>query len=490
MLKALLARAHQGHRTMAYPAGEPPSLPGAVPRRARTRPREVPGRLPGAASTSVRRTRSAGGRRPLALDLGRCLFCTECVTACPEGAIAFSNDYRLATRRREDLVVRGQELALADALEREAPPPLRPLPEAAGRQRGGLQRLQRRRQRPRARSAGTSDASASSYVASPRHADGLLDHGPRDREHAARAAEDLRRGAAAEDRHRGRCLRDQRRALRRPPGAARGRRPPSSRSISSSRAARRTRSRSSTACCASSAGSRNSGGCLPAEAGAIPSSLIAGSIRGPVETDDGGLPYDGDRSRRGKAMTDPKLAEKIAAATAVFAKDEGTWDAEMEIRPGPGAEPLRQKGVSTNKRIGGGRWLVVDFRAETGFEGHGIYGWDASTEKYTGVWVDSMQTAISRAEGKLGPRDEDDVLPGRGDPRRPEGPLPRRNEDASRRLARLPEPRPDARRRRVRDDPDDVPPKGLIRCESSEASSRRGRLPDDPWGLAESHEAR
>ena len=102
-------------------------------------------------------------------------------------------------------------------------------------------------------------------------------------------------------------------------------------------------------------------------------------------------------------MSNPKLDEKIAAATAIFAKDEGIWDAEMEIRPAPGAEPFRQKGVSTNKRIAGGRWLVVDFKAETGFEGHGIYGWDASTEKYTGVWVDSMQTAISRAEGSWDP---------------------------------------------------------------------------------------
>jgi hypothetical protein len=102
-------------------------------------------------------------------------------------------------------------------------------------------------------------------------------------------------------------------------------------------------------------------------------------------------------------MNDLKVDEKIAAATAVFAKDEGVWDADMEIRPAPGAAPLCQKGVSTNKRIAGGRWLVVDFRAESGFEGHGLYGWDASTEKYTGVWVDSLQTAISRAEGTWNP---------------------------------------------------------------------------------------
>ncbi len=102
-------------------------------------------------------------------------------------------------------------------------------------------------------------------------------------------------------------------------------------------------------------------------------------------------------------MIDSRLEERIAAATAVFARDEGVWDADTEVRPGPGAAPVRSKGISTNRRIGGGRWLVVDYHSDSGFEGHGIYGWDASTEKYTGVWVDSMQAAISRAEGAWDP---------------------------------------------------------------------------------------
>jgi hypothetical protein len=33
--------------------------------------------------------------------------------------------------------------------------------------------------------------------------------------------------------------------------------------------------------------------------------------------------------------------------------------------------------------------LVAEVRAEIGFEGHGIWGWDASTETYIGVGVDS-----------------------------------------------------------------------------------------------------
>jgi Ni,Fe-hydrogenase III small subunit/NAD-dependent dihydropyrimidine dehydrogenase PreA subunit len=51
------------------------------------------------------------------LDLGRCLFCTDCMEACPEGAVRYSQDYRLATRQRADLIMEGRTLKLAEALE-------------------------------------------------------------------------------------------------------------------------------------------------------------------------------------------------------------------------------------------------------------------------------------------------------------------------------------------------------------------------------------
>jgi Ni,Fe-hydrogenase III small subunit len=45
---------------------------------------------------------------PLALDLGKCVFCRECEFAFPH-AVRFTNDYHIATSRREDLVVRAGE---------------------------------------------------------------------------------------------------------------------------------------------------------------------------------------------------------------------------------------------------------------------------------------------------------------------------------------------------------------------------------------------
>ena len=98
-------------------------------------------------------------------------------------------------------------------------------------------------------------------------------------------------------------------------------------------------------------------------------------------------------------MTEPSVEREIAAAVAVFEKDVGTWDAAIEIRTAPGAPPQRSKGVSSSRLIGGGRWLVTDFKNETGFEGHGVHGWDAARHAYTGVWVDSQRSFIAIAVG-------------------------------------------------------------------------------------------
>lgn len=42
---------------------------------------------------------------PLTVDLGACVFCPLCCEACPQGAIRFTNDYKIAATSREGLLL-------------------------------------------------------------------------------------------------------------------------------------------------------------------------------------------------------------------------------------------------------------------------------------------------------------------------------------------------------------------------------------------------
>lgn len=118
MLDVIAARMKQGHRTIGFPA-EVPTLPDRF--------RGLPVIDASKCPTGCRDCAEAcptnaitidGG--PLRLDLGRCLFCTDCQEACPQEAIHYSQDYRLATRKRDDLVLHGQTLELAQALDEKS----------------------------------------------------------------------------------------------------------------------------------------------------------------------------------------------------------------------------------------------------------------------------------------------------------------------------------------------------------------------------------
>lgn len=50
------------------------------------------------------------------IDLGRCLFCNECQNACPQKAIQFTNEFRLAASNRNDLIVSSSGIKLAQPL--------------------------------------------------------------------------------------------------------------------------------------------------------------------------------------------------------------------------------------------------------------------------------------------------------------------------------------------------------------------------------------
>ncbi len=116
MLKVLLARLQQGHRTIDYPDGPPPEMPA----RFRGRPvfdteKCADGCSACAGACPTEAIRMIDGKPQI--DLGSCLFCTDCLQACPTGAVRYSQDYRLTVRQREDLVISPEDdLRLADAL--------------------------------------------------------------------------------------------------------------------------------------------------------------------------------------------------------------------------------------------------------------------------------------------------------------------------------------------------------------------------------------
>jgi Ni,Fe-hydrogenase III small subunit/ferredoxin len=175
MIRTVIERFRQGYRTMPYPVENPP-LPDRFCGRPTFKDTACPVDCRACEDACGVHAVKREGNRPR-VDMGRCLFCGECERACPAGHIAFSREHRLASRRREDLLVCDNSLKLA---------------EDAGRE---LVSLLGRSFKVRQVSAGGCNACEADInvlstpgfdlgrfgiqiVASPRHADGLLITGP------------------------------------------------------------------------------------------------------------------------------------------------------------------------------------------------------------------------------------------------------------------------------------------------------------------------
>jgi Ni,Fe-hydrogenase III small subunit/formate hydrogenlyase subunit 6/NADH:ubiquinone oxidoreductase subunit I len=176
MIDILAFRLRYGRQTVAFPDGAP-----KFPARFRGRPVVDAARCGDGCDACADACPTEAildpGKPTMRIDLGRCVFCGTCATACPPGTIRFTDDHRLAARTRDDLVVSRDEPILAAALKKE------------------MLRLFGRSLKLRQVSAGGCNGCEAElnatgniqfdagrfgiqFVASPRHADGIVVTGP------------------------------------------------------------------------------------------------------------------------------------------------------------------------------------------------------------------------------------------------------------------------------------------------------------------------
>lgn len=172
----LAHRLKRGCETMGYPAEPPPPLPDRHGGALRVEASRCIDGCQVCADVCPTGAITHARGQPIALDLGKCIFCQACITACGPGVITQTNDHRMAVARREDLILGApgqEEVRLAGALDEK------------------LRKLFGRSLRLRQVSAGGCGGCEADvnvlgtigwdlgrfgiqYVASPRHADGLL----------------------------------------------------------------------------------------------------------------------------------------------------------------------------------------------------------------------------------------------------------------------------------------------------------------------------
>ena len=104
-----------------------------------------------------------------------------------------------------------------------------------------------------------------------------------------------------------------------------------------------------------------------------------------------------DEKSDGMEMQMPKPTK----AHSVLKKEVGEWEAEVQVWMSPDGDPVKSKGKETVKMMGE-FWTIshfeFEFMGKPAF-GHGTFGYDPNTKKYTGTWHDLMSPWPARMMG-------------------------------------------------------------------------------------------
>jgi Ni,Fe-hydrogenase III small subunit/NAD-dependent dihydropyrimidine dehydrogenase PreA subunit len=179
MFNIIKTRIQQKYRTFVYPDGPPPELPPGFVGRPVVSDAQCSGEGCGRCISicPVQAINLSSETKGPVIDTGRCIFCRQCEDTCVNGVIQFSRNYKLAVSDPKNLLVKAGAPDHCDARNKVA------------------EQLFKRSLKLRQVSAGGCNACEADtnvlgtlawdlgrfgiqFVASPRHADGILVTGP------------------------------------------------------------------------------------------------------------------------------------------------------------------------------------------------------------------------------------------------------------------------------------------------------------------------
>jgi len=182
MFDIIRTRFQQKYRTLSWPRGPAPELSD----RYAGRP-TMDGNCPEnctacidacpTGAISLSHTQNPSFPAELSMDLGKCLFCRKCETVCPHGVITFSKQSRMAATQRDALIIKKSSPGFPEPLAKKAPKIFKNSLKLRQVCAGGCNACE-----ADTNVLGTIGWDLSrfgiDFVASPRHADGLLITGP------------------------------------------------------------------------------------------------------------------------------------------------------------------------------------------------------------------------------------------------------------------------------------------------------------------------